>query len=40
MREMLCGGYGFHHRKRQNIVDYLKNVDIEAIKKMVFSNIK
>ncbi len=32
LNEMLHGGYGFHHRKRQNIVDYLNNADIETIR--------
>ncbi|UQZ89134.1 protein-tyrosine-phosphatase [Deltaproteobacteria bacterium Smac51] len=35
MTEMLRGGYGFHHRKRQNIVEYMKGVDIEGIRRGV-----
>lgn len=33
MEEMLHGGYGFHRRKRQNIVKYLSEVDIEEIRR-------
>ncbi len=34
-REMLYGGYGFHRRKRRNIVKYLEEADIGAIGKAV-----
>lgn len=33
MHEMLHGGYGFHHRWQENLIEILKNLDIDKIRR-------